>query len=179
MPDLDKGQHGGVDGGKSHVNIVFNCRFSLFGANVCRRNPCPKTRWNQGKQQEIAGKCTSTNRLIHSPFSKCVLVASIWCEMSARYNGKKMPSNLTVARYLFFDYSASFGGSLAYDNSRLHIPRRKSVQESAIRWSWFPSRSSLDSLLLNGFVPISPVYPVHFRSIFPYPEATASQTLSV
>jgi len=35
---------GGVDGGKSHINIVFNCRFSLFGANVCRRNPCPKTR---------------------------------------------------------------------------------------------------------------------------------------
>ena len=88
------------------------------------------------KSREIKGnrrKYTSVNRLIHSPSSKCVLVALIWCEMSARHNGKKMPSNLTVARYLFFDYSASFGGSLAYDNSRLHIPRRKSVQESAIR----------------------------------------------
>ena len=32
------------------------------------------------------------NSLIHPLLSKCVLVASIWCEMSAWYNGKKIPS---------------------------------------------------------------------------------------
>ena len=73
------------------------------------------------------------NPQINPPLYNCVLVALIWCEMSARHNGKKIPSNLTVAWYLFFDYSASFGGSLVNDNSRLHIPRRKRVQESAIR----------------------------------------------
>ena len=26
------------------INLVFNCRFSLFGANVRRRNPCSQPR---------------------------------------------------------------------------------------------------------------------------------------
>ena len=168
---------GGVDGGKSHINIVFNCRFSLFGANVCERNPCSKNRWNQGKQQEIAGKCTSTNRLFHPLFSKCVLVASIWCEMSTRHNGKKIPSDRKIARYLFFDYSASFGGSLANDNSRLHIPRRKRVQVLAIRWSRLQSLSPLCSLLFEPFRSVFSHFYYSFSEHFSVPRSNRHTSL--
>ena len=72
----------GVDVGKSHINIVLIVIFTSFGANVRRRNPCSQLRWKQGKQQEVWGKCTSTNRLFHPIFPKCVLVALIWYEVA-------------------------------------------------------------------------------------------------
>ena len=99
--------------------------------------------------------------------------------MSARHNGKKIPSDREIARYLFFDYSASFGGSLTNDNSRLPVPRRKRVQTLAIRWSRLQSLSPLCSCFLSLFVLFSPIFTTHFRSISLYLEATDTLTLGL
>ncbi|KGO02366.1 hypothetical protein HQ42_07175 [Porphyromonas gulae] len=55
------------------------------------------------KSRETAGNRRQMYK--HKPpfpplFSKCILVALIWCEMSARHNGKKIPSDREITRHL-------------------------------------------------------------------------------
>ena len=78
---------GGVDGCKSHINIVLIVISTSFGANIRRRNPCSQSQWNQRKYRENKGKCTSVNHLFHPLLPKCVLVSLI------RYEVALLPMN--------------------------------------------------------------------------------------
>lgn len=87
---------------------------------------------------EIKGNKRKSQANVQVPtacFTHFYLSAYLWLRYGVKCpdDKKKIPSNLVIARYLFYDYSVSFGGSFVNDNSHPYFLKGKSVQVSAIR----------------------------------------------